>query len=251
MNENSEIIASEIIVIQSLSVTDYKTGESLYNDILRYKNIKDKTVFSSFFDVFDKKEFKTVLDSLVHNMKDGHVVTLHLETHGCDDGIGLASGEVILWKEFFECIRPINEKMFNLLLVVMSMCKGAAISSLLEPQKRAPYRAFVGFENNMKVCTLLDAFNDFYDSYNNILDLPFAFKQMNDSLDENEKAWCLRSSDVFDLVLNPNSINEDIVDKYYNIEKNNFASKEDFKNHICDYFKNSSMKYRNYYNFKD
>ena len=251
-----EIQGYEIIVIQSLKEGDRKTGEELYQDIIKYKSDLRNDVYTCFYDVNSRTEFMAVLRKIEDNIPPDHVLTLHFEAHGCIDGIELSSKDLITWNDLFTYIRPINVKTSNLLMVVMSMCEGAAISSHIEPEQRCPFRAFVGFEHDMSEDNLYEAFVAFYESYNNMLDVFVAIERANRVLPEGSKVWCMRAIDIFDKVLNPDT-NPDSFDKVINntyikyIREKGYISKEQFKEQVRQDFIYIANKYRKYYNFED
>lgn len=53
-----------------------------------------------------------------------HVPILHVSCHGYEKGIGLTSGEEVVWTRLADAIRPINAAAGNAMLVGMSTCKG-------------------------------------------------------------------------------------------------------------------------------
>lgn len=101
MGKNIEIEGYEIIVIQSLEKNDLKTGEELFNDILRYKQIVRNDIITKYYSVSTRKEFEELLVRIEKEIPSDHILTIHLETHGCNEGIGLSSRELISWKDFF------------------------------------------------------------------------------------------------------------------------------------------------------
>lgn len=256
MDTKREIVGYDIIVIQSLKECDCETGKILFHDIIQYKPCYRNDIHVEFYDVSTLNEFQELFSKLEQEIPSDHILTLHFETHGCDDGIGLSSGEIVCWKDFFSLIRPLNIKTSNLLTVVMSMCKGAAISSYLEPTKRCPYRVFIGFEHNMDEKVLLEAFSTFYETYNNMLDITVSWERMNNVLPKEEKAWLIRAQDIFESVLNPDtnldSFNS-VVDNYYNGFDNQGQplSREQYKEQVRQCFINLANENRSYYNFKE
>ena len=48
---NTEVKRWGIVVVQSLTSNDVKTGEILYHDVLQYKEYHKRESFSSFYDV--------------------------------------------------------------------------------------------------------------------------------------------------------------------------------------------------------
>lgn len=207
MDATTEINKYTIIIIQSLKDDDLKTGELLYNRLSSTLPIKYPDTSVKFYDVKDKSELAVAFHKIYTEIEDGELVTLQIETHGCEEGIELTSGELVTWKEFFGIIRPINEKMLNLLLVCMSMCYGGALITQLEPEKRAPYLAFIGTGSTIKAGVLLDGFAVFYDNYHNLLDTFAAYEAMKGATIDADTGispfWFMSSEDVFQKTLDP------------------------------------------------
>lgn len=207
MDASTEITKFTIVIIQSLKDKDLKTGKLLYEDLSALLPIKHPDTSVKFYDVKNKKELAETFYKIYNEIEDGELITLQIETHGCEDGVVLASGEFVTWKEFLGIIRPINEKMLNLLLVCMSMCYGGALISQFEPEKRAPYRAFIGTGDTIKPQVLLDGFNAFYDNYHHLLDSFAAFEAMKKATIDASKGrspfWMMTSEDVFQRTLDP------------------------------------------------
>ena len=253
MDDNREIEGYEIIVIQSLKQGDLKTGDLLYKDVLKGK----KNVTTKCYNVSTKKELEELLVNIEKLIPSNHILTLHFETHGCNEGIGIyPSVELMSWKELFELIRPINIKTSNLLMVVLSMCCGAAISSLVDPYKRCPYRAFIGFEHSVSEGVLKNAFRSFYEAYDNLLDIDKALEQMKRILPNDVKPWCYTAERIFDMALNPDTNPESfatVIDQSYSgfNKQGEPVSKVQFAEEVRQYFIRTAKENRDYYNFKD
>lgn len=184
---NTEIVKKKIIVIESLREIDKKTGSELYADLLRYKELKNNDVVVDFYTVSSLSEFSVLLKDINSKMKAGEVFTLHFETHGSSEGIELNSLEVVKWKDFFDLIRPINIKMGHLLVIIMAMCKGGALVSHHEIEKRAPYKAFVASFKDIMTDDITRGFLAFYENYNHILDIFNAYEAMCIEVDGTSK----------------------------------------------------------------
>lgn len=207
MDASTEITKYTIVIIQSLKEDDLKTGKMLYDTLSASLPIKYPDTSVKFYDVKDKKELAVAFHDIYNGIEDGELITLQIEAHGCEDGVDLASGELVTWQQFFGVIRPINEKMLNLLLVCMSMCYGGALITQFEPEKRAPYRAFIGAGDTIKAGVLQDGFTAFYENYHHLLDSFAAFEAMKKAtIDANtgrSPFWMMTSEDVFQRTLDP------------------------------------------------
>lgn len=257
---DTEITLKGIIVIQSLKDSERKTGDELNNDILQYKKYVHADVFVKLYNARTIREFTNTLNLIYNEMSKGEIFTLHLETHGSEEGIHLASGECLKWVKFFNIIRPINIKMGHLLLIVMAMCKGAAILTCIEPEKRAPYRAFIGSHRDITDDEVARGFSSFYGSYTSLLDLGEGMKALDYEIDgENSKSksfWCFSAEQTFDEALNPNrdpkGFNKLVSTQLFNhFIKGEIHSWAEVDYKIRNLLKDTSKKYRDFYCFKD
>lgn len=207
MDATIEITKYTIVIVQSLKEKDLKTGEILYNSLSSSLPLKYPDTTVKFYDVKNKLELAEAFYKIYNDIEDGELITLQIEAHGCEDGVGLTSEELVTWKEFFGIIRPINVKMVNLLLVCMSMCYGGALITHFEPEKRAPYRAFIGTGRTIKAGVLLDGFSAFFDNYHNLLDSFVAFDALRkatiDPATGESPFWMITSEEVFQKTLDP------------------------------------------------
>ena len=214
---NTEIKRWDIVVIQSLNPNDYKTGEILYHDVLQYKEYHKGESFTSFYDVNSSDEFRLAVQTIEDSLSEGDILTLQIETHGCDDGIWLNNGDILKWKEFYDIIRPLNIKTGHLLFVVMAMCKSIAMISAIISQ------ALTALQNEVK--------DD--NGYS-----PFQ---------------ALSAESVFDETFNPNRNISSLVDNQ--LEQLNIPITDSTKSIMAYYIKqlleNLHNRFYNYYNFKD
>lgn len=205
MELNSEIEKYGIIVIQSLKESERKTGDELQHDLLQYKQYTRDDMFSEIKYVVTKDDFFKTMDGIAElALSNNYLFSLHFETHGDIGGVYLASGECITWEEFYNSLIPINEALYNNLLVVMAMCKGGAIVSYLDVNKRAPYRAFIGAFRNLSPDEIAKGFAAFYADYYNMLDTFKCLDSMNQELGAEPKTfWLMAQEEVFNAVLDP------------------------------------------------
>lgn len=206
MDINAEIEKFGIIVIQSLKPTERKTGDELQHDILQYKQMIPKDMFSDIKNVVNKNDFFDCMNDIARYAREhNHIFTLHFETHGGDKGVYLSSGECVTWEEFYNSLIPVNEALCNNLLVVMAMCKGGAIVSYLDIHRRAPYRAFIGAFRDISPDEIAKGFAEFYNDYVNSLDAFKCIDKLNNELNPNRRTfWMMTQKEVFNECLNPN-----------------------------------------------
>lgn len=252
----TEIKRWGIVVIQSLSPDDRKTGEMLFMDLLRYKELCNEESFSYFYDVNSRKEFEERIDSIHHSLKVGDILTLHIETHGCDEGIVLNDGSIVPWKNFYDMIRPINIDVGHLLFVVMAMCKSIAMISSIDIEKRAPYRAFICTTRKVTGDEIYRGFEAFYTCYFNLSNIQESMKMLqNEVKDSNGYSpfQILSAESVFDEIFDGSRSIENLVIsqlKEQNISITD-STKKDMSNTIRRILQEIHGRCYDYYNFKD
>lgn len=260
MDVNTEINKYKIVIIQSLKDGDLKTGRMLYDNLSSAIPIKYPDTSVEFYDVKDEWELVVAFDKVYNEMAEGELITLQIETHGCEEGIELASGELVTWKLFFGLIRPINVKLINLLLVCMSMCYGGALITHIEPEKRAPYLAFIGTGREIKGGVLLDGFTAFYENYHNLLDSFAAFEALKNATIDADTGkspfWMMTSEEVFQKTLDPDRDPDNfkhIVNEQYvkqKVEGKN-VTWEQVSDEIRELLEETYNRYYENYTFRD
>ncbi len=258
---DTEITRNGIIVIQSLKETEKRTGDELHDSILQYKKYLHADTFVELHNVSTVSEFTETVKNIENSMTEGTIFTLHIETHGSDEGIHLSSGEYVTWKLFFDVIRPINIKMCNLLIVTMAMCKGGAILSYIEPEKRAPYLAFVGSHRDLTVDEVSRGFSAFYNEYTRQLDISKGMDALTLEIDGinpiKPTIWRFTSEEVFDLTFNPDRDPNNfklIVERQLANHKargEEHITLKTVEKNIRMMLKETSEKHKDFYCFKD
>jgi hypothetical protein len=255
-NAKTEIKRWGIVVIQSLGDKDIKTGEQLFNDILRFKQYCQKESFASFYDVHSVAEFEDALKCTLKSLNSGDIVTLQIEAHGNDNGIVLSNGEIVSWKHFYDLIRPINIEIGHLLIVVMAMCKSIAMISSIDPLKRAPYRAFICTTRDVTAEEIVNAFSAFYQEYFNLLDIVKAMHALQcEVVDSNGyspfqllSAECVFDETFSDLRNVDSLAMSHLIREDKRITTSSLSQKAEELKHFLK--KTHDISY-NYYNFKD
>jgi len=260
MGANNEIYKYKIIIVQSLKDVDLKTGTILYENLSSTLPVKYPDTSVELYNVKEKRELAVVFHKICSEIEDGEVVTLQIEAHGCENGISLASDELVTWEQFYGIIRPINVKMMNLLLVCMSMCYGGALLTHFEPQKRAPFLAFIGTGREIQAGVLLDGFTAFYENYHNLLDSFAAFEALKNATINDDTGqspfWMMTSEEQFHKTLDPDRDPDNfkhIVNEQYVRQKveGKDVTWEQVSKEIREMLKDTYNRYYENYTFRD
>jgi len=205
--ENFKIIKEGIVIIQWLRICDTQLSEVLYNAI-RHKEKERENYFVEYYKVDSRDEFQAVLQELIYKTKKGTLFTLHIVSHGNEDGIGTEFGNIIRWGKLFHYTRQLNVTMGNNLLLVLSSCVGGGIISHIEPEERAPYRAIIGNTREVFASDAQKGFAAFYADYYNIIDFPKAIRALNREIDITEEIEPRRKKTEFFIMTAEHSFNE-------------------------------------------
>lgn len=170
--EFENIDGIKVYIIESLHKEDKRTGEDLKDNLRQIWY--DQSLLSDFDCqynyVHDVAEFMCVTENIEKQVQSNNKLPIiQIECHGSSDGLQLESFEMVLWKDLFSYLRPINIASFNLLLLNLSMCNGETVIRYIDPTQRSPFRAVVGPIGEVKPDALEKAWLNFYENYMNSL----------------------------------------------------------------------------------
>ncbi len=175
---------NSIYIIESLPEGDLKTGRDLYEDCIYPLSGLKEGLYTSLSQPFSKNEFIHTLDLIIEECKaNNRWPILHIESHGCSEGIATASGEHINWQELKPYLCALNEISRLNLMVVMAACNGMDLAKVVLPTDRAPVWAIIGPPNPVKTGRLLDGFKAFYNKFFQTYDGREALNELNNSPD--------------------------------------------------------------------
>lgn len=161
---------NHIFVIQSLDNDDKPTGEELYNDVIKRRidllQSEANKMTHAFFHTKDKIAF---VDSLKYIQTNAPYLSggllIHFEIHGSADkeGLVLADGSFVIWKEVVELLRPINISTCNKLFVTLATCFGRFMYLGVDPNLKSPYQAYISASKTVKVIEVMESFNTLFE----------------------------------------------------------------------------------------
>jgi len=200
--KSDEIKEFGIVIIESLRDGEEKTGTKIFNEIIKYKVFENHNLSRKIFNINTKKEFFDVFDIIIGDAKNKKFPILHFETHGSEDGIQLASYEIVTWNELLEKTRELNIVLKNTLVVILGMCFGNTLIAKINPSDRAPFKAIIGTFDKISVWELLIAFDEFYNNYFFSFLLDESVDKMNQILEKDNPTFFVLTSDFcFDEML--------------------------------------------------
>jgi hypothetical protein len=192
---HSSLGFSAIIVIESLSRENLRTGTDVFETTIAPAALAHG-VLAELHQPNTTREFIRVLQHARWLARKGHSPILHFEAHGDEEGLQLASREVIAWKELAPLLTEINIAAKMNLLVVAAACHGWFLGSVLEPIDRAPLWAVIGPPESQRAGDLYCAMKRFYSRLLTDFDLVAAIREMNGNRDVDEWEYAIYSAEL-------------------------------------------------------
>lgn len=137
---------NSVYVVESLGASERHTGRGLYDGVLDPFQKTSRWFEAEYIEAPDRASFLGALERVLMRARAGRLPILHLEAHGSRAGIHLADGDVVRWEHLRESLTAINQATRFRLVVVMAMCKGAYLATVLRPPHPAPALAVIGAE---------------------------------------------------------------------------------------------------------
>lgn len=175
---------NKIYVIESLRPGEINTGQSLFNDSIKWGMIKAEFQDDDYHLHLTntKKDFIDVLIDIENETSNKEIYPIiHLELHGSENGLETGNSEVITWNEITNLIRNININTNNNLFLTMATCYGGYIFKMIKPKERSPFWGFIGAFDELYPDEILMNFTAFYDEFLDKLDINSAVQKLNRS----------------------------------------------------------------------
>ena len=177
----TEVRFNSIYVIESLPDGDPKTGRDLYDQVIYPATLQLPGIHTQFLSAPTSGAFLGALAEVGRNVRlYNHIPILHIEAHGSDDGIGLADGTEVTWRDLVPILGDINQACKMNLTVIAISCMGWNLTHSLMPADRAPLFMLVGPPAAMTGEDLLAATKRFYEAIAQHVDMNKGLEAMND-----------------------------------------------------------------------
>jgi len=159
-----------IIIIESLSDGEHKTGSELYDDYIRLQidyNPNKTHLNHRFTTVNSKDEFNDYLEYILVNSEYmNHGILIHLEMHGSAnrDGLILNSNELLDWKYLNDKFRQINIKINDKLFITMATCFGRFIFNDIDINQKSSYSGYISSSQEVYPQEIINVFKELFTS---------------------------------------------------------------------------------------
>jgi hypothetical protein len=182
-------IFDKLWVIESLPFGELRTGKNLFDNQLGKAKQVQNDLIVEFADPITKVELFEVLERIRNEALNGIYPMIHLECHGCEDGLGTASGELVEWDEIREILIEINRSTKLNLMIVIAACNGAHLVKVSTKLDAAPFWAIIGPEVEVSAGHIRDNFGKFYESFFSDLDGDKALNILNEGATHLERTY--------------------------------------------------------------
>lgn len=203
---------NKLYVIESLDLTEIKTGTELYNDLLRWKEVEHKEkLVVELVEISNKNNFLQYLKKIESESSDNGIFPiLHLEIHGSEnlDGLILNSGELVSWDEMYFYLININLNVGNNLFLTLAVCHGAYLMQSIKLDKPAPFLRFIGSFDLITTSDIMLRYYEFYKEFLDSFDLNSAFNKLQKSNPNIPSAYRIITSELTFKEAYQNYINE-------------------------------------------
>ncbi|UBU50191.1 hypothetical protein LCW13_08090 [Cobetia amphilecti] len=182
-------IFNKLWVIESLPQGELRTGKNLFdNELDKAKQVQQDLVVE-FAEPTTKSELLDVLEKIHDEAMSGLYPMIHFECHGCEYGLGTASGELVAWDEIRDVLIKINWATKLNLMIVIAACNGAHLIKVCTKLDAAPFWAIIGPEIEVTAGHIQDSFGRFYESFFSDLDGDKAIAILNEGAEKQNRTY--------------------------------------------------------------
>lgn len=150
-----------IHIVESLPRQDLKTGAWLRDELSGLIAAGNEPLPLHYQTARTKRHLMSALRH-IEDEAAARAPILHLETHGVEGGIMLASGEHVSWAELKGPLTGINIACHLNLLVFMAACDGEALASTVVAHEPAPVWGLIGPRDTVEWSAIASANTAFY-----------------------------------------------------------------------------------------
>lgn len=205
----SEILRYGVIIIESLPAGNTQTGSLLYNDLLRYRPYVDREFFAEIHKVNTSEEFFYEFQRITDGIDDNTMISIHIEAHGGEQGLQLASNEIVSWKSLHIVLRAINVKLLGLLPVAIATCYSFPFTWSIDITQRSSFKTVLFTKRDMTEDEIERGFVAYYEHFSNLLDFHKALKAIQNEVNDGDPHWSpfqmMVADWAFDQISNPDN----------------------------------------------
>lgn len=165
-------------IIESLKEDEPHTGRILYED-LQLQQFIHEGLQVKFDDLDCASQWDDLMSQILHECRtNGKSPILHLEIHGCEQGIEFRDGSFRTVEQVAEQFRKINIAIGCNLFVTMGVCKGLYVLFETHIDKAMPFCGAIGSFEKMSSYDIQLRYAEFYGTFFKTFDVTQAYLQL-------------------------------------------------------------------------
>ncbi len=181
---------NKLWVIESLPSGDLKTGYNLVHGQLSQAQFTNEKLKIGYETPETKNDFFQVLKKIQKDTSENsNFPMIHIDCHGCPDGISAANRQIIKWEELRTNLININIACRLNLVIVLAACSGAHLIKVATKLDRAPFWAIVGPDENVTAGSIEKKFGAFYTVFFNKLNGNEAMTALNQGKNSQDRKY--------------------------------------------------------------
>lgn len=169
----------------------------------------DRKFFAELHTVTNRNDFFGTFRQIIRNIEDNIMISIHIEAHGGELGIQLASKQIVTWAELHNELRPINIQLLGLLSVAIATCYSFPFTWSINITKRASFKTVVFTKRDMIVDEIERGFLAYYEKFSNLLDSQKALAAIQEEVNDGDPHWSpfqmMVADWAFDQISNPDN----------------------------------------------
>lgn len=188
---------NKLWIIESLKNGELKTGTRLFEDLFPKIQKQYPVLTVVHVQPTSKPDLLRCLDDIYRDVAEHkNFPLIHFECHGCEEGLEVASRELVKWNEIREALIKINFACELNLLVVVAACKGAYLVNVATQLDRAPFYAMVGSKEEMNAGEVQADFLVFYEAFFRTLSGNVAIRSLNEQAARTNRSYYFIGSEI-------------------------------------------------------
>lgn len=159
----SENRFNTVVILDSIPVTDLNTAKRLFDDLRDVAYAYSPIPAIGYYRVESSVALKHAIEELCDLTEHGKILPLlHIEAHGCEEGLALATGEEVSWANLKKMLIPLNIATQLNLMLVLASCSGGTFIKALRLADRAPIWGLIGPTQSLTANQVQVDFGAFY-----------------------------------------------------------------------------------------
>lgn len=154
---------NQILMLDSVPVSEGNLAKRLFEDIETHATFYSPSPAVQYLRIESREDFLNVVRQCQTNAEEhGTIPLLHIECHGCEEGLEFADQSFLSWSDLQRPLSDLNAATGLNLIVCVAACTGAALAKAFDVTVRAPFWGLIGPTKPLDAGALDTAYRAFY-----------------------------------------------------------------------------------------